>query len=62
MDIDRELLALLACPACRGELTQVGEALHCRACRLAYPIHDGVPDLLAESASPLEGGGEEASR
>jgi hypothetical protein len=27
---------------------------HCAACRLAYPIRDGVPELLPEEARPLD--------
>ncbi|WP_409015086.1 Trm112 family protein [Archangium sp.] len=27
--------------------------LHCATCRLAYPIRDGVPQLLPEESRPL---------
>ena len=51
-----ELVALLACPRCRGGLRQQqdGEALVCAACPCSYPVRDGVPDLLPESARPLD--------
>ena len=54
--VDRELLELLACPVCLGELRYEPESerLVCPACRLAFPIRDGIPDLLREDALPLD--------
>ncbi len=50
--IDRELLQILACPACKNPLTLHEEAqkLVCGACRRAYPIRDNIPILLIEEA------------
>lgn len=50
------LLALLACPRCRGPLLRAGaqQVLLCVACRCCYPVRDGIPDLLPESARPLD--------
>jgi SAM-dependent methyltransferase len=46
--------APLACPRCKQTLeAQGGEALVCDRCRLAYPVADGVPLLLADEAAPL---------
>jgi uncharacterized protein YbaR (Trm112 family) len=44
--------AVLACPKCHGPLVDRpdGRALECRNCGLAYPIRDGLPVLLVESA------------
>ncbi len=55
MTISRELLDILACPQCKGEihLRQDGSALNCRACRLAYPVRDGIPVMLIDEADPL---------
>jgi uncharacterized protein len=55
--IDQQLLELLACPACddRPPLHQEGEELVCDACRRRYPIKDGIPELLVESAILPEG-------
>jgi uncharacterized protein YbaR (Trm112 family) len=55
MDFDRELLAILACPRCRQALREVPERaeLACDACRLLYPIVDGIADLLPESARSM---------
>ena len=55
-ELDPAFLALLACPLCRGPLRLAagGEALRCEACRKAYPIVDGIPDLLPESGRNLD--------
>ena len=51
-----DLLEILRCPVCRGELdlsvrTREGNEilegnLRCAKCRVDYPIADGIPDLL----------------
>jgi len=57
--IDPELLAILVCPKCEAELevrrAQDGEeiSLDCAACRLSYPVEDGIPVMLAEEARPI---------
>ncbi len=54
--MDAELLKILACPLCRGELEYDGEnaRLICRAEGLFYSVtSEGVPVLLAEEAKPL---------
>lgn len=49
---DVELLALVACPKCRGILVQVAHpaGLVCEACKLFYPIDEGLPHLLIDEA------------
>lgn len=56
------LLALLACPACRGDLTleatdsepiEQGE-LTCRVCGRHYPVVRGIPRLFADTLTPDE--------
>jgi len=56
MAIDKELLEILACPKCKGELqlTVDGSELRCAACRLSYRIDDGIPILLVDEAAPYE--------
>ncbi len=51
--IDRELLEILACPACKKPLTYNEEknTLKCAACRRVYPIRDEIPVLLIEEAT-----------
>ena len=53
----KELLDILACPVCKGDLElsmeeddEKGEivsgSLYCRKCDQSYPIADGIPNLL----------------
>ena len=57
--IDPELLRILVCPKCKGELEVQSAAdgvevsLDCRACGLSYPVDDGIPVMLVEEARPL---------
>jgi uncharacterized protein YbaR (Trm112 family) len=56
MPIDPTLLEFVACPKCKGELT-VGEnpeGFACKACKLFFPVQDGLPNFLIEEALPLE--------
>ena len=50
--IDETLLSLLGCPACddRPPLHQEGNWLVCDACTRRYPIRNGLPEVLVESA------------
>ena len=56
--IEQDFLELLACPVCLGEIRYepVNERLVCDACRLIFPIRDGIPVLLREDALPLDAG------
>jgi len=57
MDIQKELLEILACPRCRGQLEALGsplEALCCHACAVVYPVREGIPVMLIEEALPLD--------
>ena len=49
------LLALLVCPRCKGPLDAPSDAssLDCPACRLRYPVRDGIPIMLIDEATPL---------
>ncbi|MBI3808951.1 MAG: Trm112 family protein [Nitrospirota bacterium] len=55
MPIDKELLAILACPKCKGDikLTDKGDGLVCQACKLMYPIKDDIPVMLIDEAVKL---------
>jgi uncharacterized protein YbaR (Trm112 family) len=60
MTITRELLEILACPKCKGDIkvteksTSPGEdGLICEKCRLLYPIKDGIPVMLIDEAIAL---------
>jgi len=52
MALARELLEILACPKCKGDirLTENGDGLICEKCKLLYPIRDGIPVMLIDEA------------
>jgi uncharacterized protein len=55
MTLAPELLEILVCPRCKGELEHrmQPEALICHACRLVYTVEDGIPIMLIDEAKPL---------
>ena len=57
MALNPELLALLACPVCRGELEPVDNesGLECPACGLVFPVRDNIPIMLQEEAIRKDG-------
>ena len=56
--IDPRLLEILVCPATRTKLTydEAKNELVSKSARLAYPIRDGVPIMLAGEARELGAG------
>ncbi|MEW6409920.1 MAG: Trm112 family protein [Nitrospirota bacterium] len=56
MAIDKELLDILACPKCKGDirLTEAGDGLICDACKVMYPIKDDIPIMLIDEAIPIK--------
>lgn len=56
MSISKELLEILACPKCKGEiqLNPTEDGLICQSCRLLYEIRDGIPIMLIDEAKPLQ--------
>jgi len=54
--IPKELLEVLACPKCKGEieLDENLEGLVCRRCALFYEIREGIPIMLIDEAKPLK--------
>lgn len=53
--IDKQLLDILVCPACRGDVKLKGERIVCCQCGRRYPIRDGVPVMLVDEAEASEG-------
>jgi hypothetical protein len=55
MSISKELLDILACPKCKGDvrLDESANGLVCDRCRLFYEIRDGIPIMLIDEARPL---------
>ncbi len=56
MAISQELLDILACPKCKGDiyLNETKDGLICDNCKLLYEIKDDIPIMLIEEAKPLE--------
>jgi uncharacterized protein len=56
MAVSQELLDILACPKCKGDLrlTDKQDGLICEACKLVYAIKDDIPIMLIEEAQPLK--------
>ncbi len=53
--ISEDLLAILACPLCKTEVTLQDDRLVCAECGRRYPIRDGIPVMLPEEADRPEG-------
>ncbi|MDT8440430.1 MAG: Trm112 family protein [Desulfuromonadales bacterium] len=55
MTLPKQLLEILACPQCKGPVVADAEQrfLTCPACRLAYPVRDGIPVMLIDEAAPI---------
>lgn len=53
--MDNNLLEILACPTCKGELLydKTHQELICKFDRRAYPIVDNIPVMLASRARSL---------
>jgi uncharacterized protein YbaR (Trm112 family) len=55
MAISQELLDILACPKCKGDiyLNETKDGLICDACKLLYEIRDDIPIMLIDEAKPI---------
>ncbi len=53
--MDKKLMALLACPVCKGELKLNDEKteLLCYQDAMAFPIREGIPVMLSSEARTL---------
>jgi len=53
--MDKKLLDILACPACKSSLKYLKEQqeLVCIPCRLAYAVRDDIPIMLINEARQL---------
>jgi uncharacterized protein len=53
--LDQQLLDILACPKCKGDLEYKPEEekLICQNCKLVYRIEDDIPIMLIDEAEPL---------
>lgn len=58
--LDKQLLDILACPKCKGELEYKTDQdndkngqLICQQCQLLYRVEDDIPIMLIEDAEKL---------
>ncbi len=56
MAISKDLLEILACPKCKGDIhpNESQDGLVCDNCKLIYEIRDDIPIMLVDEAKPLE--------
>jgi len=53
--IDKELLDILACPACKADVRREGDRIVCTRCGRRYPIRNDIPIMLIDEAEMPEG-------
>jgi len=55
MSINQELLDILVCPKCKGEiqLNKSKDGLICDKCKLLYEIKDDIPIMLIDEAKKI---------
>ncbi|RJQ52016.1 MAG: Trm112 family protein [Nitrospiraceae bacterium] len=55
MALKKELLDILACPKCKGDLrlNESETGLICDKCRLLYHIKDDIPVMLIDEAEKI---------
>lgn len=56
MSLSKELLDILVCPKCKGQLDyhEVDERLICAVCQLAYPVENDIPIMIIDQAHTLD--------
>jgi uncharacterized protein YbaR (Trm112 family) len=59
--LDKELLDILACPKCKGDLEYKTDQdndrngrLNCHQCRLTYRVEDDIPIMLIDEAESMK--------
>ncbi len=54
--LKKELLDILACPKCKGDVTlnQDKNGLICANCKLVYEIKDDIPIMLIDEAKKID--------
>lgn len=56
MTVAQDLLDILVCPKCKGQLehrTEPKEELVCNACRLIFSVDGDIPIMLIDEATPF---------
>ena len=55
--IDKELLDILACPACKADVELIHNKIVCKKCGKKYPVRRGIPVMLIDEAEESSGQG-----
>ena len=48
--IDKDLLDMLACPACKADVKLEQDRIICSGCGRRYPVRDDIPIMLIDEA------------
>ncbi|MCK5306263.1 MAG: Trm112 family protein [Candidatus Omnitrophica bacterium] len=48
--INKELLEILICPACKSSVKPLNDKIVCDKCGREYPIINGIPIMLKDEA------------
>ncbi|MDY0132835.1 MAG: Trm112 family protein [Desulforegulaceae bacterium] len=56
MGLDKQLLDILACPVCKGDVVESADQnfLICEKCKIKFPVKEGIPVMLPEEAVSLD--------
>ncbi|MBZ4643145.1 MAG: uncharacterized protein PWQ25_1164 [Deferribacteres bacterium] len=56
MSVNKELLDILACPKCKGDvrLSKDEKNIVCDSCKLLYEIKEDIPVMLIDEAKEVE--------
>jgi uncharacterized protein YbaR (Trm112 family) len=56
MALSEELLNILACPKCKGDIyiNDTNDGLICDNCKLLYEIRDDIPIMLIDEAKSID--------
>jgi uncharacterized protein len=58
MSVDAQLLEILVCPKCKGDLEyrEAEASLICHKDELRYPVRDDIPIMLIDEAESVDDG------
>jgi uncharacterized protein len=51
--LSQDLLDILVCPKCKGDLAAEPTSLRCDVCHLRYRVDDGIPVMLIDEAEAV---------
>ena len=46
--VDKELLKILACPVCKGDIKEKEGKLVCSKCKKEYEVNEDIPVLMPD--------------